>query len=536
MNTEKHFMKNEEFLAKLAKQYVKEAGEKYKLENDELAQSPTSGMDAKIKAVRRRQIWQTHRLTFMGVAASIIVIILAGIAFLPDILREAAPSADMAQRQWATDAPAAAGGVAPMAPYAAPLPPGAAASQMPSAPPSDMADNAVAESRVYVGAAEPAPQVEFEMFASADIDISMEAIRPNQAITNFSQNMFNQVLATGDENAVISALSAYYVLAMVSQGAAGQTRQEFDQLLGFHSFEPREMLNLTQNLTRNRQDTIVNIAGSVWIRDDQTVNTAFNQIMETYFGAPANSRDFFAPGTVPEINRWVYDNTEGLINSILEELDPDDVMLLINALYFKGQWAETMHYAPNTFTTAHGEAIEMDFLSTQSSWLQVAVTPQYEAAFLPYSCNRFGLLLVRPTNGTDIRDFAAAHSFADVFAGLNRMQSVIQMPGLDLEYEIQLNDILQNMGLTSAFNFHTADFSELIYTDYELEISGVLQKVRIFVDRYGTEAAATTSVTVRPQSLPPPPVYLTFNTPYMYAIICTATNVPIFMGVVDNPA
>ena len=528
-------MRSDEFLTKLAKQYVKEAGEKYKLENDELAQSPTSGMDAKIKAALRRQKWQQHRLTFMGVAASIIVIIIAGIAFLPDILREYDHSADMESQPWATDAPAPTAGE-PMAPAAqsdAPMPSTGAIAPAPVPLPSDMA--AVGR-HAYGGTAEPAPQAEVEIFEFADIDIAMEDIRPNQAITNFSQNMFNQVLATGDENAVISALSAYYVLAMVSQGAAGQTRQEFDQLLGFYSFEPREMLNLTQNLTRNHNDTILNIAGSVWIRDDKTVNTAFNQTMEAYFGAPANSRNFFDPDTITEINRWVYDNTAGLIDSIVEELDPDDVMLLINALYFKGQWPETMHYAPNTFTTAQGETIEMDFLSTQSSWFQIAVTPQYEAAFLPYTCNRFGFLLVRPTDGTDIRDFAAANYFADVFAGLSHAQSVIQMPGLDLEYEIELNDILQNMGLVSAFNFGTADFSELIYTTDPLKISEVLQKVRMVVDRYGTEAAAVTSVTVAADSLPPPPVYLTFDTPYMYAIICTATNVPLFMGVVDNPA
>ena len=591
-------MRNEEFLTKLAKQYVKEAGEKYKLENDELAQSPTSGMDAKIRAARRRQKWQQHRLTFMGVAASIIVIIIAGIAFLPDILRERSPTADMAPQPWATTTPAPAAGaqMAPAPPPGAPLPPPGVATPMPTAPttpPLGVAneaaipmpdtpvtveadsrqrmyafsevdltideDFAVAEATaddIHLGyghlydaagaapATPPAPPVAFgaapevaeepEMF-SADMQ-NLPAIRPNQAIINFSQNMFNQMLATGDENAVISPLSAYYVLAMASQGAAGQTLQEFDQLLGFHSFQPREMLNLTQNLTRNRFDTIVNIAGSVWIRDDQAVNTTFNQAMEAYFGAPANSRNFFAPGTIPEINRWVYDNTEGLIDSIVEEFDPDDVMLLINALYFKGKWPDTMHYAPNTFTTAQGEAIEMDFLSTNASRFQIAVTPQYEAAFLPYNCHRFGFLLVRPTDGADIRDFAAAHSFADIFAGLSHRQSVIQMPGLDFEYKIELNDILQNMGLTSAFDFHTADFSELIYTDYDLKISEVLQKVRITVDRYGTEAAAATAVTFQRSSIPPPPVYLTFNTPYMYAIIDTATGIPLFMGVVDNPS
>jgi len=557
-------VKNEEFLTKLAKQYVKEAGEKYKLENDELAQSPLLGLDKKTKAVRRRQTWQRHRLTFMGVAASIIIIVIAGIAFLPEMLREYATSTDMAPTAPMSAPPAAAGGMvdsamptAPAPPPAAAQPPAAAAplqptpsadsfrgvaDEAPAAQRQQNLDNVVTEATEQVAPAEPpalfgavaeiAEELEFNIMFDDDTQI----ITPNQAITNFSQNMFSQVLAMGEENAVISPLSAYYVLAMVAQGAAGQTLEEFDHVLGFSSRAlPRELESLTLNLTLPHWDTTLNIAGSVWVHDQMTVNTAFNQTMQAYFSAPAKSRNFFAPQTIPEINQWVYNNTEGLIDSIVEELDPDAVMLLINALYFKGQWANEMRYTPNVFRTAAGENIQMNFLSTSASF-QMAQTPQFEAALLPYSCGRFGFLLVRPTNGLTVRDFAAAYSFADIIASLRSRYVTIQMPGLDFAYEIGLNDILQNMGLVSAFDFSTADFSELIYTGDSLEISDILQKVRIRVDRYGTEAAAVTAAGMRlVGGMPTPAINLIFDTPYMYAILDITTGMPLFMGVVDNP-
>ena len=551
-------MRNEEFLTKLAKQYTKEAGEKYILENEELAQSPLLGLDKKMKTTRRRQTWQRHKYTFMGVAASIVVIIIAGIAFLPEILREydsvsdmspmaapqatadtAAPPIPASPHPFAAQSPAGGTG-APMQPTPAMenlLP---ASDEAHSAQRQHVLGDAESEAAEYAApqAVTGAPPAEPPAPLELDINFGFNAdSTQNHAITNFSQNMFNQVLATGEENAVISALSAYYVLAMVAQGAAGQTLAEFDQLLGFSSHAlPRELESLTLNLTLPHWDTTLNIAASVWVHDQQTVNTAFNRTMETYFAAPAKSRNFFAPETVPEINQWVHDNTEGLIESIVEELDPDAVMLLVNALYFKGQWANAMHYTPNTFRTEAGESIAMDFISTEASTLQVAQTPQFEAALLPYNCGRFGFLLARPTNGLLVRDFAAAYSFADILASLHYAHATIQMPGLDFAFDIELNDILQNMGLVSAFNFGTADFSELIYTNIPLEISRVLQKVRILVDRYGTEAAAVTAVEVWMRSgRPPRTIDLIFNTPYMYAIVDMSTGIPLFMGVVDNP-
>ena len=529
-------MKNDEFLTKLAKQYTKEAGEKYKLENDELAKTPTPGLDAKVKKARRPN-WHKHRLTFIGVAASVVVIIIAGIAFLPEVMRETESTADMIPMA-APEAFSAEMYVASPQADMAPV-----SEEIEIAPNSGIFADPHNAAGAGVGAAPVAPPalpVEVSRAFGVEMEYAMpqmSALSLNLAIANFSQSMFNQVLAVGDENAVISALSAYYVLAMVAQGAAGQTLEEFEQVLGFDPrFLAHELQSLAEDMMYTREETMLNIAGSVWVHDDQTVNAAFNRAMEVYFAAPAKSRDFFAPETIPEINRWVYENTEGLIDSIVDELDPYAVMLLINALYFKGQWENIMHYNPNIFRTTSGESIAMDFLSTAAADFQIAQTPQFEAALLPYSCNRFGFLLVRPTDGTPVREFAATHSFANVLTQLEFDHATIQMPGLDLSYDIKLNDILQNMGLVSAFDSATANFSELIYTGYPLEISRVLQEVRIILDRYGTEAAAVTSVAIPDSFVPPvPTIDLIFNTPYMYAIIDMVTGIPLFMGVVDNP-
>ena len=368
------------------------------------------------------------------------------------------------------------------------------------------------------------------------------AANSNEAIAMFSQALFQEVLVAGGENAVISPLSAYFALAMVAQGASGQTLDEFHRLLNWQPNDlAPELYKLAELLTNTRGDTVLNIAGSVWFSDAFTVNEQFNNTMKNYFDAPAYSRDFFSPATVNEINNWVYDRTEGLIDDIVEGFTPYDVMLLINALYFKGQWANAwgpMVPQYDTFYLACGEDVEVELLATSASQFYVTTTEQYQATMLPYECGQFGFMLVRPTDDTPVRDFALTHNLADIFGNLQQQQHVIiRMPGFDFEYEITMNNVLQNMGLRNAFDDSNADFTGLVNENHRpIYISEVLQKARIIVDRYGTEAAAVTAVRVEfLMARYPSPTVLTFNTPYLYVIYHLPTGIPLFMGVVDDP-
>jgi serpin B len=169
----------------------------------------------------------------------------------------------------------------------------------------------------------------------------------------------------------------------------------------------------------------------------------------------------------------------------------------------------------------------------------VRVTDAYEAVLLPYDDERLGFFVVRPTNGTTVRNFAQANDLSEIFDSLERQQNVVvHMPELDKNFNFSLNGILQAMGLNSAFCATSADFDGLVESllGYPgLFISEVEQVVRIMVDSEGTEAAAVTYIGVMATSMPPPPqLILDFNTPYIYAIYDLQTGVPLFIGILDD--
>jgi len=402
---------------------------------------------------------------------------------------------------------------------------------------------------VESGEPDPAPVPEPPVTLPGDLTRPMPPVEggnPDEAkaaIANFSQALFREVMALGEENPVISPLSAYYALAMVALGARGETRAEFEALLGRNPEAlARDLYTLTRQLMDNVGSTQINIAGSVWVYDDVTIDPDFAQAMAQYFDALAESRDFRAQATVDEINAWVAARTEGLIEELIQEIGEDEVMLLINTLYFSAKWAEAfnpMTEVSGTFYPENGVALEVPFLSASRQPFAVSVTDTYEAIMLPYDDDRLGFLLVRPTDGRTIRDFVAAHDLGEIIAGLAVHDDVqVRMPKLDLEFEVSLDELLQSLGLRLAFGADgNPDLSGLLVRseeDLPLRISRVLQKVRLLVDEEGTEAAAATVIGIEPMSLPL--VTLTFNTPYLYAIYDLETGIPLFMGVLDNPA
>ena len=360
----------------------------------------------------------------------------------------------------------------------------------------------------------------------------------------FSQNLFRKILASGEENVVISPLSVYYVLAMIALGALEDTLCEFNTLLGIepHSLA-RKLYILTDVLEQSTGSTTVNIGGSVWISDFFKINPDFYQVISYYFRAGAYTRDLMSQLTINEINEWIYNQTQGLIADAVYEIEPEIIMILINTLYLSARWARTfnpMSERAGTFYLESGEFVEAVFLSTNHISLAVSVTDYYEAVFLPYDDDRTGFILVRPTDGTSIRDFIFAADLNDILQSLSLHSEVlVQMPKIDKTFEVTLNDYLKKMGLVLAFDQFFSNLSGLVAEDamkpYLIYLSEVIQKARLLVHSKGTEAAAVTWGLPAYVMSPFHPIELNFNTPFVYLIYDTQTNVVLFMGVVDNP-
>jgi len=386
------------------------------------------------------------------------------------------------------------------------------------------------------------PTEEEEPGVEAHEDVTPWHLSPEAqgAILDFSGELFRAVLTLEGENPLFSPISAYYALAMIALGAQGETALEFQNVLGLDPMElARDLYTLTASLASTAGNTALNIAGGVFTDEDFVIHPAFADLLMEYFDAPAVSLDFADPATVQEINAWVAEQTHGLIEDLLDSIGRDAVMLLINTLYFSAQWAEPFH--PMTtfdgiFHLADGTEMEVPFLSTRPISLPVSVTDQYEVVSLPYDDGRLGFLLARPIDGTDLRQFALDFDLTETLTSLETRDSVrVRMPKLDLTFNFQLNDLLQGMGLVVAFD-DMADFSGLTEEDEALRISRVLQKVRLLVDEEGTEAAAATAIEIERTSIDLEQLDLVFDTAYLYVIYDVLLGIPLFMGILENPA
>jgi len=373
-----------------------------------------------------------------------------------------------------------------------------------------------------------------------------DIIDSSTAIADFSQSLFRELLNGEHENVIFSPLSLYYVLAMVALGAGGETAYEFQTVLGLDPlFLASELMYLTQSLLYTSGDTTLNIVASIWVNNEHIIHPDFNQAMTRYFSSCARPRDFSGNvyTTIDEINQWVYNQTYGLIVNPITEIDPDDLLLLINALYISAQWPQFFQEVQDVFYPESGYAQDMTFLKTDVLWTYASVTDTYEAVLLTYNDNRLALFMVRPVCGISVRDFTI---YNDIMAIYNRLDIIpggfiVRMPQLDKMSELKMNDYLMTMGFSSIFCPYTpSDFSGLLQEalDECIYIREAMQVARIITTRYGTEAAA---VSIARPALTTgscdlfPPRELNFNTPYLYMIIDTETGIPLFVGVVDVP-
>lgn len=389
---------------------------------------------------------------------------------------------------------------------------------------------------------------------ASDIDVDINESDTETDISQvpvFSWNLYNNSINAGpsDENPLISPASAYIALAMAAEGAHGDTLAAFEEVLGTDAKALSTSANsLMKQLSEVSGKTTMNIANSMWLDHSININEEFREKLIKYFDADVFVEDFFVEdfygaGIVGMINTWVAEETEGLIEQFIDKIKPDEVMMLINTLYMKASWL-TPFAAELTeekdFNLADGSVIKTEFLNSEAGTFTMIDSEEIEGVLLPYDDERLGFLALRPAgDSVDIRDMVLdATTINELVSGAENTENiVISMPKFELEYELSLVDILKNMGLSIAFDSEKADFSGLESDgSADLYISNVMQSAVIKVNELGTEAAASTSVSISRTSAPiGDPAVFSLDSPYVYAIIDLDTNIPLFIGILDTP-
>ena len=309
-------------------------------------------------------------------------------------------------------------------------------------------------------------------------------------------------------NVFMSPLSASMALGMTANGANGETYDEMASALRLSGVTREDVGNGYKSLIALLRGldpgTDFRIANSIWYEQAFPFNASFLEESKQYFDARVAALDFRSPSAVPTINSWVSEQTNNRIPSILDNIAREEVMFLINAIYFKGIWQKQFDKSKTVdapFHAADGTTATVRMME-RGAGVQYTAKAEYSAVDLPYGNSAFTMTVVLP-NG-DIDTFAESFDQAkwNSLVGSFRESNLhVYLPRFRMEWKRTLNEDLQQLGMRLAFR--GADFTRMSPLGLDLFITRVVQKTFVDVDEEGTEAAAATMVGVGVVSMPP---------------------------------
>ena len=373
---------------------------------------------------------------------------------------------------------------------------------------------------------------------------------------------------------IYSPLSITYVLGMVNDAATGNTEKELEETLGFHEGGIQAVndycKNLIDNLPKADSDVELDIANAIFVNKNYLLLPQFEQDMQYYYDAKAEALDFSSPKTLGHINGWCKEKTKGMIPTILDEVKPDMVSYLLNAIYFKADW--TKKFDPkNTknekFATDNGST-EMPMMS-QDVYINYVRNETYTAVTIPYGNSLWNMMVMLPEEGKttdDIINHLAEKGFSDVedfnhlaekgFSDVEDYESLynsISGDGVFRTYEVDLKlprfetasdtkeldggliSLLQQMGIRQAFDDHFAEIPNMC--DKPVYIEMMRQKAKIKVNEEGSEATAVTVAGMGEvtsagpiQEVEIPKATFHANRPFVYVIREMSSGVILFVG------
>jgi serine protease inhibitor len=367
-----------------------------------------------------------------------------------------------------------------------------------------------------------------------------------QADNRFAFKLFREINEqAGDSNVFISPLSVAMALGMTYNGAAGSTKEAMEETLGLEGTtlqeinqSYRDLIDLLLNLDHRVEFTLAN---SIWYRDTWTFSSEFLETTRTYFDAEVTALDFDSPQAGRTINDWVDEKTNGKIQEIVPQQIPIDIiMYLINAIYFKADWAAQFDKsltADGPFTLKDGSQITAKMMWHDEPARVWRYRGQgISVVDVPYGGRAFSMTIVIPDTPAAIDSIGATltrEQWDLWIAGLDSAGLVISMPKFTIEYEISLNDALDSLGMGVAFQPYVADFTRMCCQPGDIYIDSVKHKAFVEVNEEGTEAAAATSVGIAYVSAGPSS--LVIDRPFVFVIREKFSGTILFMGKVMDP-
>lgn len=348
----------------------------------------------------------------------------------------------------------------------------------------------------------------------------------------------NEQTTQADKNVFVSPLSLHTALGMLLNGANGKTADEIQETLKLTGITVAEAnqayQQLIEGLPKADPKVTLGIANSVWYRNTFQPETDFLSIMKTWFKSNVNQ---FTGSDATPLNQWASDKTNGKITKVLDNINPQMVLFLMNALYFKGDWKISFDEKKTSdypFQLMNGQTKEVKMMQLEEK-LRLGSRNGYFAYELPYGNGQYNMTVLVPSEGSSVVDLVKNLTVTEWTQLQQAMRETpktkIGLPKFTLEYEIVLNEVLQQMGMPTAFIPGSADLTK-INKNGKLNVGFVKQNTFVAVDEKGTEAAAVTTIGIELTSLPQ--TYYA-DRPFVFVISEKTSNTILFMGKMMNP-
>ncbi len=374
-----------------------------------------------------------------------------------------------------------------------------------------------------------------------NVEAEKTPISQNAAVTDFALRLFRASNENG-KNTLISPLSVLCALSMTANGAEEETLSQMEAVLGMTKDELNLYLySYVKSLPQDEKYKL-SLANSIWFTEDErfSVNQEFLQTVADYYGADVY-RAPFNKQTCDDINSWVKQRTDEMIPEILDDISPDAVMYLVNALAFDAEWDDIYketQVRDGKFTREDGVKQDVEFMySSESKYLE----DEFAAGFIKYyKGGKYAFVALLPREDMSVSDYVSTldgESLNALLANPKHATVHTSIPKFETEYSVEMSDILKSMGMTAAFDADAADFGRIgSSTAGNIYISRVLHKTFISVAEKGTKAGAATVVEMNDcaaaESTESKEVYL--DRPFVYMLIDCENNIPFFIGTMTD--
>ena len=357
----------------------------------------------------------------------------------------------------------------------------------------------------------------------------------NVAISNKLTSLFNTIRsAFKNQNTITSPLCIFSCFALLAEGTTGETFKELQSAFGYESHPtilPQDMNTyLRLLLTGKTNSVLIRMDNSIY--SSISINTQYIETLQSKYLSLAKTVDFSDPNTVVDINNRITECTNGLLKDTISQLSADTVCVLVNTIYFKGDWKEAFDKSltsKGVFKAADGEK-HVDFMHHSKLKCGYLEAESFVYLAIPYQGGAVKFVIQMRGDGvigdSDYNNVVSA-------ANKNEEKCDVKIPKFKASFKTQLNDILKTLGVNGIFK-SSPDFQKI--SDQSIAVSEVIHQAFIQVDEVGTEAAAATVIVMaRSMEMPRPTPVFVADRPFQYHIVDTTNNLVLFSGSISEP-